>query len=193
MRVTCCFGRQTLVSGFSASGWKIAIPALGLVSLPLLLCHWALLGGLRGLRVARATSESWTAQLEWSTTAESLGSWEGGQEGTLSESLLPTTTTKEKGEEMGWGGGIRCGLAFTYHFVNGISSGFSNSLIMATGTKRGFFLSAVGITCGDAATWTRSRMIHNWCCPHAGNLDILRIYKHKSLSLVQWVLIPRNV
>lgn len=34
--------------------------------------------------------------------------WEEGQEGTLSESLLPTTTAKEKGEELG--GGDRCGL-----------------------------------------------------------------------------------
>lgn len=84
-------------------------------------------------------------------------------------------------------------FSFTYNFVNGISLGFSNSLIMATGTKGGFFLSAVGRTCGDAATWTRSRMIHNWCCPHAGNLDILRIYRHKSLFPVPGVLIPRNV
>lgn len=56
--------KHTLVSGFWASGWKIAIPNVGLVSLSLLSCHCSLPAGLHGLRVARATSKSWTARLQ---------------------------------------------------------------------------------------------------------------------------------
>lgn len=55
--------QQALLSGFSATGWKIALSSVGLVSSPLLSVIFALVAGLRGLRAARATGESWTAQL----------------------------------------------------------------------------------------------------------------------------------
>ena len=77
-------------------GWKIVIPSVGFVSFLLLACHFSLLVGPRGLRVVRATDESWTLAQRGMLTVENPVFWEGDKEGTVSG--LPNHKDKERKE-----------------------------------------------------------------------------------------------